>query len=74
MIRCQKWKGNERKRAYSRNDKGYVIYPGQVSEADCFRIGIIGRIFPSDVRDLLAAIGETLVEMKIESGKLIVGS
>ena len=50
-----------RKRAYSRNDKGYVIYPGKVSEADCFRIGAIGRIIPSDVRDLLAAIGETLV-------------
>lgn len=60
------------------HDKGYVIYPGKVSDADCFRIGTIGRIFPSDVRDLLAAIGETLVEMKVEMKieieKLIVGS
>ena len=45
------------------NDKGYVIYPGKVGSADCFRIGTIGRIFPSDVRDLLSAIRETMVEM-----------
>ena len=52
---------------YSRlNDKQYVIYPGKVSQADCFRIGSIGRIFPSDVRDLLGAIRETLEEMEIE--------
>ena len=48
------------------NDKDFVIYPGKVSNADCFRIGNIGRIFESDVRGLLAAIGETLAEMGIE--------
>jgi 2-aminoethylphosphonate-pyruvate transaminase len=48
------------------NDKGCVIYPGKVSDADCFRIGSIGRIFPSDIRALLAAIRETLAEMEIE--------
>jgi 2-aminoethylphosphonate-pyruvate transaminase len=47
----------------SLNDKEYVIYPGKVGSADCFRIGTIGRIFPSDVRDLLAAICDTMVEM-----------
>ncbi|MFQ5616314.1 MAG: 2-aminoethylphosphonate--pyruvate transaminase [Anaerolineales bacterium] len=26
------------------NDKGYVIYPGKVSDADCFRIGSIGEM------------------------------
>jgi 2-aminoethylphosphonate-pyruvate transaminase len=40
-----------------------VIYPGKVSNADCFRIGHVGRIFEADVRQLLAAIKETLVEM-----------
>ena len=45
------------------NEKGYVIYPGKVGSADCFRIGSIGRIFSSDVRDLLAAIRETMAEM-----------
>ncbi len=51
-------------RFYTRlNDKGFVIYPGKVSNADCFRIGCIGRIFPADVRALLAAIRETKDEM-----------
>lgn len=49
---------------YSRlNDKGFVIYPGKVSNADCFRIGTIGRLFPDDVRNLLNAIKDTMEEM-----------
>ncbi len=47
------------------NDKGYVIYPGKVSNADCFRIGHIGRLFEADMRALLGAIRETLAEMGI---------
>lgn len=54
-------------RFYERlNEKGYVIYPGKVSNADCFRIGNIGRIFESDIRDLLAAIRETIAEMGVK--------
>jgi 2-aminoethylphosphonate-pyruvate transaminase len=45
--------------------KGYVIYSGKVSQTPCFRIGNIGRIFGSDIKNLLAAIRETLEEMKI---------
>ena len=45
------------------NERGYVIYPGKVSNADCFRIGNIGRIFVSDVKDLLAAIAVVKAEM-----------
>ena len=45
------------------NDLGFVIYPGKVSRADCFRVGTIGRIFPEDVRDLLRAVEQTLAVM-----------
>ena len=48
------------------NDKNFVIYPGKVSNADCFRIGTIGQIFEADVCGLLIAIRETLAEMKVE--------
>ncbi len=48
------------------NDQGFVIYPGKVSDADCFRIGNIGRIFPEDVQALLAGVRRTLEEMKIQ--------
>ncbi len=36
--------------------QGYVIYPGKVSQADCFRIGNIGDVTPERVRCLLAAM------------------
>jgi 2-aminoethylphosphonate-pyruvate transaminase len=49
----------------SLNQKDYVIYPGKVSDADCFRIGNIGRIFEADVKALLAAIAETISEMGV---------
>lgn len=45
------------------NARDLVIYPGKVSNADCFRIGNIGRIGESDVRGLLAAIREIMNEM-----------
>jgi 2-aminoethylphosphonate-pyruvate transaminase len=50
------------------NQKGFVIYPGKVSNADCFRIGNIGRIFESDMASLLAAIEQTLHEMNVRVG------
>jgi 2-aminoethylphosphonate-pyruvate transaminase len=50
------------------NRKGFVIYPGKVSNAECFRIGNIGRIFESDMLSLLAAIEHTLREMNVRVG------
>jgi 2-aminoethylphosphonate-pyruvate transaminase len=47
------------------NEKGFVIYPGKVSDAACFRIGTIGRIRATEVRALLVAIRDTLTEMEI---------
>jgi 2-aminoethylphosphonate-pyruvate transaminase len=45
--------------------RGHVIYFGKVTNADCFRIGNIGRLFESDIDDLLAAIERTLHEMDV---------
>jgi 2-aminoethylphosphonate-pyruvate transaminase len=47
------------------SQRGFAIYPGKLTTADCFRIGSIGRIFPGDVRNLLAAIRDVLGEMRI---------
>ena len=47
------------------NEKGFVIYPGKVSDADCFRIGTIGRIDQGDMLALLAGIREALDEMGV---------
>lgn len=46
------------------NERGFVIYPGKLSQADAFRIGNIGRLFPSDMRALLAAVADVVSDMK----------
>lgn len=45
------------------SEKGFIIYPGKISQADTFRIGTIGRIFESDIRLLLSALAVTIEEM-----------
>jgi 2-aminoethylphosphonate-pyruvate transaminase len=45
--------------------RGFVLYPGKISQADTFRIGTIGHVFPPDIDRLLAAIDETLREQGI---------
>lgn len=37
-------------------EKGFVLYPGKISQADTFRIGNIGEIYLNDIRRLLDAI------------------
>ncbi|CAL4087296.1 unnamed protein product [Meganyctiphanes norvegica] len=46
-------------------DKGQVIYPGKVTDAECFRVGNIGHLFPEDMNTLLNCIVEVLEEMDV---------
>ena len=48
------------------SEKGFIIYPGKLTQIDLFRIGNIGRIFPADIKALLNAMAETLQEMEIK--------
>jgi 2-aminoethylphosphonate-pyruvate transaminase len=48
------------------SQRGFVIYPGKVSDADCFRIGTIGHISPMDLKALVAAVRQTLKDMRID--------
>ena len=47
------------------NEDGYVIYPGKLTQAECFRLGNIGRITECDCRDLLAAIARAVETMGV---------
>jgi 2-aminoethylphosphonate-pyruvate transaminase len=40
--------------------RGFVIYPGKVSQADTFRIGTIGDVFPATIRSLIAAVRQSM--------------
>jgi 2-aminoethylphosphonate-pyruvate transaminase len=47
------------------SEKGFIIYPGKLTQVNTFRIGNIGRIFGSDIRSLVAAIREAVDEMGV---------
>lgn len=49
------------------NVRGFVIYPGKLTQADTFRIGNIGHVFPEDIRNLVTAIRELIGEMGVLS-------
>lgn len=41
-------------------EQGFVIYPGKVSQSDCFRIGNIGEVYDTDITALLTAIDNAM--------------
>ncbi len=48
------------------SEAGFLIYLGKVGQADCFRVGNIGRLFPSDINALIGAIERVLNEMGVD--------
>jgi 2-aminoethylphosphonate-pyruvate transaminase len=48
------------------SDRGFIIYPGKLTQAETFRIGTIGRIFESDIARLLTAVQECMQEMGVK--------
>jgi 2-aminoethylphosphonate-pyruvate transaminase len=42
------------------SERGFIIYPGKLTQVNTFRIGTIGRLFPADVQQLVHAIREIL--------------
>jgi len=46
-------------------DKGFILYPGKLTAVDTFRVGCIGAIDSAVMRQVVAAIGETLSEILI---------
>jgi 2-aminoethylphosphonate-pyruvate transaminase len=47
------------------SDAGMVIYPGKLTQVECFRLGNIGDLFEADIRALLDAIVHVLEEINI---------
>jgi len=43
----------------------FVLYPGKVTDAETFRIGNIGNVFPEDIQLLTKTIAEVSVEMGV---------
>jgi 2-aminoethylphosphonate-pyruvate transaminase len=46
-------------------DRGFILYPGKLTQVETFRVGCIGAIGPEEMRSAVHAIGDTLREMGI---------
>ena len=47
--------------------RGYILYPGKLTQVETFRVGCIGAIDANEMRNVVAAIAATLKEMGIKS-------
>jgi 2-aminoethylphosphonate-pyruvate transaminase len=47
--------------------RGYILYPGKLTQVETFRVGCIGAIDPNEMRNVVSAIGATLHDMGIGS-------
>ena len=58
----------EFRRFYDRvRDKGFILYPGKLTQVETFRVGCIGAIGPAEMRHAVNAVRDTLAEMGIRS-------
>ena len=48
--------------------RGFILYPGKLTQVETFRVGCIGAIGINEMRQAVAAVADTLREMGIESG------
>jgi 2-aminoethylphosphonate-pyruvate transaminase len=46
-------------------DKGFILYPGKLTQVETFRVGCIGAIGPDEMRHAVNAVRDTLAEMGV---------
>ncbi|RJF97008.1 2-aminoethylphosphonate--pyruvate transaminase [Noviherbaspirillum cavernae] len=46
-------------------DKGFILYPGKLTQAETFRVGCIGAIGAAEMRQAVNAMRDALIEMGI---------
>lgn len=48
-------------------DRGFVLYPGKLTQVETFRVGCIGAITATEVRHAVNAVADTLADMGIRN-------
>jgi 2-aminoethylphosphonate-pyruvate transaminase len=46
-------------------ERGYILYPGKLTQVETFRVGCIGAIDANEMRNVVNAVGATLTDMGI---------
>jgi len=47
-------------------DKGFILYPGKLTQLETFRVGCIGAIDHDEMRHAVHAVRDTLAELSIK--------
>ncbi|HTN49769.1 MAG TPA: 2-aminoethylphosphonate--pyruvate transaminase [Burkholderiaceae bacterium] len=47
-------------------ERGYILYPGKLTQVETFRVGCIGAIDANEMRNVVSAVAQTLKEMGIK--------
>ena len=48
--------------------RGFILYPGKLTQLETFRVGCIGAIGPNEMRQAVAAVADAMRELGISSG------
>ena len=52
-------------------ERGFILYPGKLTQIETFRVGCIGALTPQDMVHVVEAIASTLVEMGVLTAPLV---
>jgi 2-aminoethylphosphonate-pyruvate transaminase len=47
--------------------RGYIIYPGKLTQVETFRVGCIGAIDANEMRNVVSAVAQTLQDMGVKN-------
>ena len=48
--------------------RGFILYPGKLTQLETFRVGCIGAIGPAEMKEAVAAVAEAMRELGIRAG------
>jgi len=49
--------------------RGFILYPGKLTQLETFRVGCIGAIGPSEMKEAVAAVAGAMQELGIPDGR-----
>ena len=49
--------------------RGFILYPGKLTQVETFRVGCIGVIGPSEMQQAVNAISEAMQALGLATGK-----
>jgi 2-aminoethylphosphonate-pyruvate transaminase len=49
-------------------ERGYILYPGKLTQVETFRVGCIGAIDANEMRNVVTAVRQTMQDLGIAQG------